>query len=159
MTGVQNVETAVGHHHLLATQAGGLHGNLELGFGHDAKAGFLLGVERICQLHRADGGGPQLADHDAGGGVGQGTGLVQALAGGQRGGQGGDDGITGTGHVIHLVGLGRQVQLGLTFADQGHTVFGTGDQQGLQLEALDQLQPLGNQLLFALHLAHHSLEL
>ncbi len=57
------------------------------------------------------------------------------------------------------MGLGRQVQLGLAFADQGHAVLGTGDQQGLQLEALDQLQPLGNQLLFTLHLAHHGLEL
>ena len=50
------------------------------------------------------------------------------------------------------------MQLRLTFADQGHAVLGTGDQQGIQLEALDQIQPLGDQLLFALHLAHHSLE-
>ncbi|MND95865.1 hypothetical protein D3C80_881310 [compost metagenome] len=155
---MQDVEAAVGHHHLLAAQAGGLHGHLELGLGHDAKAGLLLGVEGVGQLHRAHCGGTQLAHHYAGGCVGQGAGLVQAHAGGKRRRQGGDDGIAGTGHVIDFVSLGRQVQLGLPFADQGHAILGTGHQQGVQLEALDQLQPLGDQLLFALHLAHHGLE-
>lgn len=68
--------------------------------------------------------------------------MGQVLAGSDGRGEGGDDGITGTGHIEHFTRPRRQVQRRLPGAQQGHAVLATGHQQGAQVQVLQQLQAL-----------------
>ena len=88
MTGVQDVETAIGEDDFLALGAGILDRGEQLLDGHHATLGAFLALHRAAQLRRADAGGAQFADHDTGGQVGQCHGLWQLLASRNRSGQG-----------------------------------------------------------------------
>ncbi|MNI51571.1 hypothetical protein D3C73_1063020 [compost metagenome] len=50
VTGMQNVEDAVGHHHFFTALTGLRHGCFQLGLGHYAKAGFGPAAYRVFQL-------------------------------------------------------------------------------------------------------------
>ena len=67
---------------------------------------FLAGEELLV----ADAGGPELADDDAAGAVGDRHRVAQPEAAGQHRGQRGDDGVAGAGHVEDLARLGRHLQ-------------------------------------------------
>ncbi|MCY1174269.1 hypothetical protein D9M73_144650 [compost metagenome] len=71
--------------------------------------------------------------------------MGQVLTRGNGCGKGGDDSIAGTGHIEHLACPCRQVQRRLTNAQQGHAMLAAGDQQGAQVQVLQQLQALGDQ--------------
>ena len=116
-------------------------------------------MHRPTQLRGRHHGSAQLADHDTRGDIGQRHRVRHICTGSQRHRQHRYHGIPGAGHIEYLAGSGRQVQLRLTIAQQGHPLFAAGDQQGLQVQIPDQLLALGDQILFILDLPRHSFEL
>ncbi|MNE06990.1 hypothetical protein D3C80_995950 [compost metagenome] len=116
-------------------------------------------LDGAAQLRCADRCGTELADHDAGGQVGQAHGMGQLFACGDGGGQGRNHRITGTGDVEDFTGTGWQVQGRMIGAQQGHAMLTTGHQQGAQLQFAHQLSALGHQLRFIGAAADDGLEL
>src|ERR1700733_8423330 len=108
MAGGEDVEAAVGEADgkALVVPAvdevgGGLPGEQAGGAGEAGGSGGcgVLGGEFVQDFGDVGGGGAELADHDAGGGVGDVHGLHQGAAAGEGQGQGSDDGVAGAGDV------------------------------------------------------------
>ncbi|SST07125.1 Uncharacterised protein [Acinetobacter baumannii] len=158
MAGVKDVEAAIGEDDLLAVGAGVFDCQQQLLQAQHATLGTLLALHRATQFGRADRRGTQLADHDAGGQVGQAHRGRQLLAGGKRRGQGGDDRIAGTGDVEHFPRPRRQVQGRLAMAEQGHAMLAAGHQQGTEVEFAHQRLALGDQFGFVGATADDGLE-
>ena len=142
---MQDVETAIGEDDLLAMGTRILEYHLQLLEADHAALGTLFALHRPTQFGGADRSRTQLADHDAGGQVGQRYRLRQFLASGQTGSQGGNHRIAGTGHIEHFAGARRQVQRAVIRAQQGHAVFATSHQQGAQLQFVHQLGAAADQ--------------
>ena len=159
MTGVNNVETAVGKDHPLAPGAGVRDGHLQLFQGQGAALGALVLLHRPAQFRGADGGSAQLAHHDARGDIGQRHCLGQFRTRRHRGGQHGDHRVPGARDIVDLACHRRHVQFLLAGPQQGHAVFAAGYQQGLQVQLVHELLSLGHQLALGPAGADHRFQL
>ena len=131
MSGVQDIETAIGHHDPLAVGTRVRDHREQLVFGQGATPRLIVFMQGTPQFRHADGRGAELADHDARRQVGQRGRLGQFGTGGERSRQGRDDGIAGTGDIEHLARTRPQVNGFLPRTDEGHAVLAPGNQHRL----------------------------
>ncbi len=146
MTGVENVETAVGEDDPFLVRARIVDRQQQLLQPQHAALGALFALNGTAQLGCADGRSAQLADHDARGQIGQRYRMRQLFAGSDRRSQGRNHCIASAGHIEHFAGTRRQVQRLLIRTQQGHAMLATGHQQRAEIELLHQLRTLGDQL-------------
>ncbi|MNE16374.1 hypothetical protein D3C80_1093160 [compost metagenome] len=146
MTGMENVEAAIGEHNLLVVRTGIVDSQQQLIEAQHPALRALFALDGPAQFGCADSSGTKLADHDASCQVGQAHGMGQLFTGGDSSGQRRNYRIAGTGDVKHFAGTGWQVQGRMVRAQQGHAVLATRNQQGTQLKLIHQLGTLGHQL-------------
>ncbi len=141
MTLVQDVEAAVGHDDPLADGARRRDRVEQCRSIQEAVP--LRAPIGALQLASGDRRRPEFADRDAGCAVGQRAGFVERDARAQRGRQGRDHRVAGTGDVEDLASPRRQVQCFGLRAQQQHAALAERDQHGLKVKLGTQpLAPL-----------------
>ena len=145
---VQLVEAAVGEADPAALAAPALDLLDRCLAGDDLAERSAPGGERVEKVGFPRDGGADLADDDAGGHVGDTDGDAQGQARGEAGGERCHDSIAGAREVEHVRGLGRVV-VGAFGVDEGHAIFGAGDQHGAEAMGAAERGGGGDDGLFA----------
>ena len=139
VTGMEDVETPIGHHDALTAGARRVHLRQQFVLTTNAATARLRATtHRPRQLGRADRRRAQLGHHNPCGHIGQGHRLVHRHAGRNGGAQRGHHGVARAGHIKHLLRPRRQVQRGVTACQQGHAFFATGHQDRVHVQRIAQ---------------------
>ncbi|RMP03935.1 hypothetical protein ALQ30_05662 [Pseudomonas syringae pv. persicae] len=146
MTGVKNVEAAIGEDDFFLVRARIIDRQQQLLQPQHAAFGTFFALNGAAQFRGADGCSTQLADHNACCQISQRHRMRQFLARSNRCRESGNYRVTGAGHIEHFASTGRQVQRLLIRTQQGHAVLTAGHQQSAQVKLLHQLRTFGDQL-------------
>ena len=158
VTGVQEIETAVGHHDTFAVGARVGDCGEQFRLADHTVTGIVLLAQHAAQVGYGDGRGTELAHHDPGRQVGQCGRLRQRQPRRQPRREGRDHRVTGAGHVENLACPRRQVHRGLPRSHQAHPILATGDQQCLDPAVVDQGLGTADQIVGIGAAADHGLE-
>ena len=159
---MENIETAIGHHHGFAPSPCSLHRQQQLIPGQDiahvGTLGTIASDQGRCKFFSTNGRRAQFGYHQARSGIGQSHAIEQTLPRRQGRSQYRNNRIPGTGDIKHLPGLGRQGMRTTVPLQQGHAALTPGDKQGLQIQFRTQPVPPLQQLGLGFAVTHHRLE-
>ena len=123
MTGMQNIETAIGHDHLFVVCLGLLHQSNEMPFFDNPLRNRLLLAHGMADLGNTDCCRTQLANHYASSHIGKNGCVSQFLTSSHRRGKNRDHGITCTSDIENLTRTGRNMQRFTPLLKQSHPLF------------------------------------